>query len=358
MTNTICAGRGGIPVPRLSEPLLSQQEVNGIKSIGTADSTVSGCNQSAQKDAQMLPIDAAQAHWHLDLLGRDERDTNIRAIPHKGLKGSAINGKFALDLEKAQRWQATGRGIYLQPNVGGTRADEISSCTTLFLEYDDRPVEDQVGIWRELNLPQPSFQVHTGGKSIHHYWVLVTPLEPQLWTVLMDRLIANAPGCDRSCKGANRMMRLAGGWYIDRNGDATAQSEIINATGDRHEAGLFDELLPELTSSEPCNRRPRKSPRTGSRSLREICGALECIPRREEGLGTYLTYRNLLWGLVDACAEAGFSAEVAIDLMEDHSPSNECGWDVRQVALSGGQQIGAGTFWWHAQQHGWGVRHA
>ena len=53
MTNTICAGRGGIPVPRLSEPLLSQQEVNGIKTIGTANSETSNCHRSAQKSAQM-----------------------------------------------------------------------------------------------------------------------------------------------------------------------------------------------------------------------------------------------------------------------------------------------------------------
>ena len=50
--------------------------------------------------------------------------------------------------------------------------------------------------------------------------------------------------------------------------------------------------------------------------------------------------------------------DVVIDLMEDHSPSKQCGWDIRQVARSGGDQIGAGSFWWHAQQHGWRCRHA
>ena len=358
MTNTICAGRGEVLNPRLSEPLRVQQEVSGTKTIGRTDLTSPPDRRDAQKHAQNLILDAVQAHWQLDLLGRCERDTNIRAIPHKGLKGGAINGNFAMDLHRVPEWQASGKGIYLQPNIGGTRATEITACTALFLEYDDRPVDEQVGIWLDLGLPEPTFQVHTGGKSIHHYWVLNTPIEPQPWAVRMDRLIANAVGFDRSCKGANRMMRMAGGWYIDRNGDAIAQSNIINATGTRFEPELFEELLPPLVEIKTCGKKPKRLHQPDSRNLRQICSALEFIPQRRAGSGTYAEYRNLLWGLIDACIEAGYSKELAIELMEDHSPSKECGWNIQQIAESGGEQITAGSFWWQAQQHGWEARHA
>lgn len=344
-------------IPRLSEPLLDVRGVNGEKSIGTTEVTQQAIALCAQNDAQTRQLDAAQAHWHLDLLGRDERETNIRLIPHKGKRGSAVNGNFAMDLERVPELQQRGYNIYLQPNPGGTLAAEITSGIALFFEHDDLPKNEQEDLWLWLGLPQPSFQMDTGGKSLHQYFVLTTPIEVRQWVELMDRLIAHA-GSDPSCKGANRMMRMAGGWYIDRHGDATTQSQILNATGERYDAQLLDELLPPLPTPEPCQRAPRKLGPAGPKNLRQICDALNHIPRRQAGTGTYSEYRNILWGLINACCEAGFGAEVAIDLMEDHSPSELSGWDVRQVAGSGGEHIGAGTFWWQAKRHGWEGHHA
>jgi hypothetical protein len=89
------------------------------------------------------------------------------------------------------------------------------------------------------------------------------------------------------------------------------------------------------------------------RPLEQIRSALAAIPRRVAGSNTYADYRNLLWGLIQACEQAGHDREQAIALMEAHSPSASCGWDIRQVASSGGEQISAATFWFHARQHGW-----
>ncbi|QNJ06491.1 hypothetical protein SynMEDNS5_01776 [Synechococcus sp. MEDNS5] len=292
-------------------------------------------------------------------MGRNERETNIRAIPHKGKKAAAFNGNFALDLERVPRWQAGGRGIYLQVNPGGTKAAEVTAGIALFFEYDTMARDKQLGIWDELEFPQPSFQVDTGGKSIHHYYVLAQPIEVSLWTELMERLINSAPGCDMSCKGANRLMRLAGGYYIDRHGVAIDQSRIVNASGKRYSAQQLDQHLPNLAAPEPrhqhtgCGRPPKPKQRKEAANLRVIGEALDCIPRRTAGGGTYADYRTILWGLKAACADAGYGDEVAIELMESHSPSHQCGWDVTQVCRSGGEQITAGSFWWHAQQAGW-----
>ncbi|MEB3317839.1 MAG: AAA family ATPase, partial [Cyanobacteriota bacterium] len=88
-------------------------------------------------------------------------------------------------------------------------------------------------------------------------------------------------------------------------------------------------------------------------SWSEICAALAAIPPRVAGSNSYATYRNILWGLISACQEAGHAKEEAIALMEAHSPSGASGWDVRQVANSGGEEIGSSTFWFHARRWGW-----
>ncbi|MBE9155186.1 hypothetical protein [Cyanobium sp. LEGE 06113] len=46
-----------------------------------------------------------------------------------------------------------------------------------------------------------------------------------------------------------------------------------------------------------------------------------------------------------ACEEAGYGIDTAISLMEAHSPSATCGWNVRQVATSGGDQATPAWFW-------------
>jgi hypothetical protein len=72
--------------------------------------------------------------------------------------------------------------------------------------------------------------------------------------------------------------------------------------------------------------------------------ALACIPARVEGTGTYAQYRNILWAL-----KAHFGESKAVRLMEAHSPE---GWDIEQVARSGGDHIKIGTLFHIAKQYG------
>ncbi len=253
MADTICASQGP-HTQRLRPDLLYKQQVAASKCTVITDVDSPSGAECAQGVAQLI-IDAVKSHWHLDLLGRDERDVHIRAIPHKGKPGRAFNGNFAMDLENFQAHNNTGHGLYLQPSIGGTLRDEVKLCPALFWEYDDRARSEQVERWKSTVGLKPTFQTDTQGKSIHNWLVLETPMDPEPWTLLMERLQQAAPGCDKNCKGTNRMMRMAGSHYINRNGEYQGLVQIINADGPRYSAEELDAVLPPLPSAPQFRRK-------------------------------------------------------------------------------------------------------
>ena len=135
-----------------------------------------------------LVVDAAMAHLHLDLLHKKDEETRLRAITYKGGGLSTIKGNFT-DLSKFSEFNFSGRGVYLVVNSGGDLDIEINQCHAFFAEWDNIPVEKQLYIYKELNLPIPTFQLHTGGKSIHCYWVLKKPVAVEVWKPIQIRLL-------------------------------------------------------------------------------------------------------------------------------------------------------------------------
>lgn len=322
-------------------------------------------------------IDRGAAQQFLSLLGKNPASARLRAFPHRAnpAKGEIGARKGAFDLAVAEQWQREGRGVYLVINDGGDSKREITACRALFVEWDDRPIAWQLNAWRELGLPEPSLIVLSGGKSAHCYWLLQNPIPPQEWEPLQAELIAYAGG-DPHCKDASRVMRLPGCWYIDAGGEPTALVELVHASGQPYSAEdialalLPDEFAEPAADPLPQQYIPLEQASEGTatgiplpelddedfgppRPLEQIRAALAAIPRRVAGSNTYADYRNILWGLIEACEQAGHDRELAIALVEAHSPSVSCGWDIRQVASSGGEQISASTFWFHARQHGW-----
>jgi hypothetical protein len=341
-------------------------------------------------------IDHEAAHRFLALLGKDPATTRLRAFPHRDDPRRQQIGarKGVWNLRQAERWARGGRGVYVVINDGGDRNSAIQSCRALFVEWDDRPIAWQAEAWRELGLPEPSVIVASGGRSLHCYWVLREPLAPAAWRPLQRELIEKAQG-DRSCCDLARVMRLPGSWYLDAQGQPLARASIEAASGQRYGAdelaaallacrgfgeevagllparhGRGDNHLETAAASDspvaPLGPRlllpPAKHPTaltdmtsnaTPAPTWSDICSALAAIPPRVAGSNTYGIYRNILWGLISATEDAGHQKEEAIALMEAHSPSSESGWDVRQVASSGGEEIGAATFWFHARRCGW-----
>ena len=176
-----------------------------------------------------LVVDAATSHLHLDLLHKKDTETRLRAITYKGGDLSTIKGNFT-DLPKFSEFNYSGRGIYLVVNSGGDKAAEINKCHAFFVEWDDRSKKEQLHIYKEKFLPEPTFMVDTGGKSIHCYWVLKKPVAAEVWKPIQIRLVDYCKA-DKNIKDASRCMRLAGFYYVDATGKLTNKSEIINISG-------------------------------------------------------------------------------------------------------------------------------
>ncbi|MDB4337955.1 AAA family ATPase [Synechococcus sp. AH-603-L18] len=323
----------------------------------------------------------AQGRRMLELLGRqDDPDSSVHLRAIHPVKGKAIPLTLA-EFKSAFRLNKNGWNLYLAVNRGGTKDTDITECGDLITEYDDRPIEQQVEIWKEpLELPQPTFQVATGGISIHHHWVFNKTIKRQQWEPLEKRLLQHAAESDQSIGNASQVMALAGQikWPKQKHVDAGLVKElgqpmgissIINPSGKTYSAALFDELLPAL---QPKQKQPKQEPsdfipkgfnEAGKNqfepsSWEEIQKALTCISRRKSGQedidnggpGAYNNYRNALWGSIKAAEVVGRTREEVIQLWQEHSP---CDWEVEQVANSGGDQVEAGSFWFLARAHGY-----
>jgi len=107
----------------------------------------------------------------------------------------------------------------IRPNPGGSKAEEITEGVALFFEADGGlPLEAQEALPSLLGLPEPTFTVWTGGKSLHQYWCAEEGQSLSLadWRKAQERLIAAvkdvAPEAevDEALKDLSRAMRAPG----------------------------------------------------------------------------------------------------------------------------------------------------
>jgi len=301
-----------------------------------------------------LPFDLDAAKTFLALLGKSPNETRLRGFLPTGnpLKSKDSGRKGPFSPVDVIAWQQEGRGIYAVINNGGDTDAAIASCNSLFVEWDDRPVEWQIAAWKELSLPEPSLIVLTGGKSVHVYWRFTTPIDPEHWRDLQTRLLEYADA-DRTLKNPSRVMRLPGAWHLGPDGAPNGQTTILGQpSGRSYTPEDFESILPtkQLVQEQDEARSFRFPSDFPSASLGEVQDALAHIPAAVPNEGQYPFYRNLTWALIKACEEAGGGREDAIAFMANHSPRFA---EVRQVARSTFSHVNAGTFWWHAMKHGY-----
>jgi len=301
-----------------------------------------------------LPFDQAAAKTFLSLLGKPPHETRLRGFLPSGhpLKSSDTGRKSSYSIAAITNWQQEGRGVYTVINNGGDTDAQITSCNALFCEWDDRDVSWQITAWRELNLPEPSFIVLTGGKSAHLYWRFTAPISVDSWRDLQTRLLEYADA-DRTLKNPSRVMRLPGAWHLGPDGKANSQTVILGQpSGRSYTVEAFEQILPspQVVTEQAQARAYRLPLDFPSHSLSQIQDALQHIPQAIPNQKQYPFYRNLMWGLIRACEEAGGTADDAIAFMSAHSPRFA---EVRQVARSAFSHVNASTFWYWAQHHGY-----
>jgi len=302
----------------------------------------------------MLALNLDRNEWRsfLDILGKDIKTVRLRSFFPKNhpLKATDHGKKSHADGEWIHRMQAEGRGVYIVVNDGGDTDSEITACRAFFCEWDDREKSWQINAWKELGLPEPSIQIDTGGKSIHNYWVLKKVIDPKTWKPIQERLLDHADA-DRALKNPSRVMRLAGTYHMKDNGKQGGMTKIIHNSNKKYSYKDIEACLPTLKQHERVKNSVsfdefEKAP------MDVVEKALFCIPPRKPNTNTYHMYRNILWGLIKACEDAGRSAADAVALMKNHSPE----WSgIEQVAYSGGSQINAGSFWYFAKENGFNI---
>jgi len=297
-----------------------------------------------------LKLDKLQWRTFLKILGKDKNTVRLRSFYPKGhpLKNTDRGKKSNADIDWITQCQIEGRGVYVVVNDGGDTDSEITGCRALFCEWDDRPKSEQVDLWRTLGLKEPTLQIDTGGKSIHNYWVLKKTIDPKTWRPIQERLLDYADA-DRALKNPSRVMRLPGTYHMGDDGTQREMTKIINSCDQKYTVKDIEDCLPDKVQTEKIKKSKQfKEYRKGT--FEDIKEALNCIPPRVPGSGTYDYYRNLLWGLIKACNDANRSSSDAISLMQQHSPQ----WGgIEQIAKSGGSQIEAGTFWYLARESGY-----
>lgn len=169
-----------------------------------------------------------QAIAQLKALGyKNPSEINLRYIDPCTKKAFNVKG---LNFDKAAQNQQKGYDIYFVVNPGGNKDEEITEYRAIFYEHDNLEKTKQISLWQDLNLPKPTFQVDTGGKSIHSYWVFDNFISVVDGKGLQSDLLEYADA-DRSLKNPSRVMRLAGSKYMKGENPGTSEAKIITFSG-------------------------------------------------------------------------------------------------------------------------------
>ena len=179
---------------------------------------------------------------HLKLLGYNPGDQiHYRAfLPGCQGSGRKTEAVFPELPPKLEQWQVEGRGIYVVVNSGGHCDKDINCCKAVFYEHDDIDAAESRDLWQSLDLPKLTFQVSTGGKSVHSYWVFKEPVNSHQWRLLQSDLLDFADG-DRTLKNPSRVMRLAGYAHPSTG----QQSQIICQHGQQYSFHQLRLLIPQ-----------------------------------------------------------------------------------------------------------------
>ena len=315
---------------------------------------------------QRLGVDQEQAEKQLTLLGYCENDTIY--IRYLGAKVQPKNNAYKVhgqnktcSLKRLPKHQNQNQAIYFVVNgqgqtefvmKDGKRTDEriITHGRALTLEFDGISKDEQ---WQEIEqlkekgFPEPTLIVGTRN-SLHCYWVYSEKILIDDWKKMQTDMIAFVPKCDPCIKDAPRLMRLAGAWHTQIDGNTGEilepfQCQIVGGSEQKYDFESLRNLVPFTVTETP--KKTEKKELTFSsnnngvmndpeRDRRLLVEVLDLFPSSANGDKNYHTYREI--GLV---VKNVMGETEALSIMENHSPGRD--WEQILESSNGVHSMGS-----------------
>lgn len=267
----------------------------------------------------------------------------IRMIdPEKKRKAKTITLTFPLaDVPL----QSPPYNVFFVVNGGGNKKADVPHAKALFCEFDNLSYDEQLTFWQRFNLPEPTVQVYSGGKSIHQYWVLTEPCPIDQWLLLMPDLI-DFIGCDKTIKDPSRLLRLPCFCHYTLNGkdDKVFEgklSEIVGGSNKRYSYDELRKLIPHVPNSvknevKTYQKLTENDQELGAEVLFDF--TKDHIKPHIKGSNTYKYYRELLGAIKNICGQE--FAECLIPYIDGGD-----GYDWQQIIQSTNGNFNIGTIY-------------
>jgi hypothetical protein len=197
---------------------------------------------------------------------------------------------------------------------GSSKKTDITGVTAIPWEDDSEATsrEEKAEQWRQTDLPQPTYQVDTGGKSVHHWYRLVEPCSKEGYAAAQKTITRHIRGklgsvaeVDSSLSDACQVMRLAGGIHpssgkrtvlLNITGELFTLPQLMKAAGSSYQqvqeeaASSTTFTIPSLdhglTPPPAADRRP--APKWTDKTTREAFEAEQlCFDKRQKPEGMH-----------------------------------------------------------------------
>ncbi|NEP52443.1 MAG: AAA family ATPase [Moorea sp. SIO3C2] len=196
----------------------------------------------------------------------DRVELTAHESPIEGIEGARSWGVTLPEQfsPKVSEWDSEQRGIHIYTVIGGRKGYQTTHARALFFEYDPpkgasqdeiaKSKERCISLWQKFGLPEPTFQVDNGGKSIHTYWVFHEPQLIPEWQEL-QKDIAKLMDGDGQLWKSTQTMRLPGTTHWGYGGIG----RIVQESGVKYSFQELRSLVPPREKTKPNQK--RKKPR-------------------------------------------------------------------------------------------------